>query len=44
MSFEFTHDGQVYRFKSLVGDGLTKYAWEELNPPAPEALEPSEDA
>lgn len=44
MSFEFTQDGQTIRFRSVVGEGLTKYVWEETNPPEPQPLEPSEDA
>lgn len=44
MSFEFTQDGRVYRVHSETGAGLAKVVVEELNPPAPSALEPSEDA
>lgn len=44
MSFEFTQDGRTYRVHSVTGSGLAKVVVEEINPPAPEALEPSEDA
>lgn len=44
MRFEFFHDGQFLRVHTEVGQGLTKVVVKELNPPAPEALEPSEDA
>jgi hypothetical protein len=44
MSFEFTHEGRVIRFHSEVGDGLTKFVWQEVNAPEPKPLEPSEEA
>lgn len=43
MSFEFTLDGYVYRVYTEVGTGRAKVVVKELNPPAPEALEPSEE-
>lgn len=44
MSFEFTQDGRTYRVRSVTGEGLTKFEWQEIDPPAQPALEPSEDA
>jgi hypothetical protein len=44
MSFEFTHDGRVVRFHSEVGDGLTKFVWQELSEPETESIEPSEES
>lgn len=44
MSFEFTRNGHVYRVHSEIGIGLAKVVVEEVNPPEPDSLEPSEDA
>ena len=43
MSFEFTHEGRTHRVHSVVGDGLTKFVWQELDAPEPKPLEPSEE-
>jgi len=43
MSFEFTHEGRVHRVHSVVGDGLTKFVWLELDEPE-QSIEPSEES
>lgn len=43
MSFYLSHDQKIYFVKTIVGAGLARVIVEEVNPPEPDSLEPSED-